>query len=145
MERVGSAIMSVALLVLTTDCTGLKDKGCINNTIRFSERTEVMIGDSLLDIESVNFKTPGLFFLLDTTKCLPCEYDMLYNFESYYTETGVNDSITFSVIVTPRSDYKVRMDYLNSINKYNFPILIDNSNTFYCKNDYINVSEDEFL
>lgn len=143
MRRTGSALLA-AVLVLATGCKGLKDKDCIDSSIRFSDRVEVMIGDSLLDLKAVNFRTPGLFFLLDTTKCLPCEYEMLYNFESYYPETGIDDSISFSVIVTPRSDYTAKVDYLNSINKYNFPILTDKSKTFYSKNDFFNVSDDEF-
>lgn len=144
MKRIGWALLAAAVLVLASNCKGLKENDCIDSSIRFSDRVEVMIGDSLLDLEAVNFRTPGLFFLLDTTKCLPCEYEMLYNFESYYPETGIDDSISFSVIVTPRSDYSARVDYLNSINKYNFPILTDKSKTFYSKNDFFNVSNDEF-
>lgn len=143
MKLICSGLFTIITLVLSTNCYR-SNESYIEKSISFSDETRVTIGDSLLNLQSISFKKPTLFFLLDTSKCLPCEYEMLYNFESYCSGKNCGDSITFGVIVTPGLEYVEKVDYLNSIHKYTFPILVDESNDFYLNNDFMNVSEDIF-
>lgn len=109
-----------------------------------SDNSIIIINDSILETQNVEFKIPSLYFLLDSAKCLPCEYELLYNFESYYSDTTCKDSISFGVIVTPKSDYINNINYLNSIHHYSFPLIIEDRLAFYKNNKYVDVSNNMF-
>lgn len=149
-------MMKILKFILIAIITNLSTNSCNNHKtscsganieeqqLVFSDNSIIIISDSILKLQDVSFKTPSLLFLLDSAKCLPCEYELLYNFEPHFTDAICKDSISFGVIVTPKSDYINSMNYLNNVHKYSFPLIIDNRLSFYNNNKYVDVSKEMF-
>lgn len=107
----------------------------------FPDNACVIVGDSIKQLKTDEFRLPALCYWLDSTKCTPCEYDMLYNFDPYHNLAG---EISFFVIVSPPAIHKHNIDYKASVNNLTFPVIIDNDGSFYNKNKTIGLGENDF-
>lgn len=99
-------------------------------------------GKSIKRLEPNDIKYPALCFWLDSTKCTPCDYDMLYNFDSYYR---VNGELSFFVIVTPSASHKKIIGHEISVNDFHFPIIVDTVGSFYKSNEHVSIGEKEYV
>jgi len=97
----------------------------------FPEDACVIVGDSIKQLNTDEIRLPALCYWLDSTKCTPCEYDMLYNFEPYF---DLARDVSFFVIVSPSSIHINHVDYTTSINDLSFPVIVDKYCSFYNKN-----------
>lgn len=106
--------------------------------IEYPDSALVIVDEKETDLSIISL--PALCYWLDSTKCTPCEYDMLYNFEPYYWVLG---ETSFFAIVTPATTHKDHIDYKTSINYLPFPVVVDKSCFFYRNNNPVYVKEGE--
>jgi len=99
-------------------------------------------GDSIKRLDPGGIKYPALCFWLDSTKCTPCEYDMLYNFNPYY---GMNGDSSFFVIVTPSANHKNLICHEITVNDFPFPIMVDTAGSFYYSNKQVCIGDIEYV
>lgn len=107
----------------------------------FPADASVVVGDSIKQLNIDEFRLPALCYWLDSTKCTPCEYDMLYNFDPYFNLAG---DISFFVLVSPPAVQKHNIDYKASVNNLTFPVIVDKDGSFYNKNKTIGLGENDF-
>ena len=122
---------------------------CVNrNTIEkigvfvFPDDVWIIEGGIINSLESKEIKYPALCFWLDSTKCTPCDYDMLYNFDPHYKKNG---ELSFYVIVSPPVKYRNRIDHEIKVNNFPFPIILDTVDSFYSSNKQIDIGEKEYV
>ncbi|MBO7110726.1 MAG: hypothetical protein J6W18_02120 [Bacteroidaceae bacterium] len=108
----------------------------------FPDSVWMIEGDSIKMLESYDLKYPALLFWLDSTKCTPCDYDMLYNFDPYYSNIG---DMSFYVIVTPSANHKTHIDYAMTINDFPFPVIVDTAGSFYNRNKQVGIGNLEYV
>lgn len=108
----------------------------------FPDNVWMIEGDIINRFESDDIKYPSLCFWLDSTKCTPCDYDMLYNFDTHYKKNG---ELSFYVIVTPPVKYKNRIDHEIRVNDFPFPVILDTVDSFYSSNKQVDIREKEYV
>lgn len=118
------------LLLLGFNNCKNQDKVVAIGEFEYPDRAWLIIGDSTKIMESAMITFPALCFWLDSTKCTPCEYDMLYNFDPYYkVEQGIN----FFVIISPSTSHQRLIDFKMSVDDFSFPVIVDMDCSFYDK------------
>lgn len=128
------------LLFVVSGCNNLKMIDNIGLFV-FPEDAWAIMEDSVVKLKADEIRLPALCYWLDSTKCTPCEYDMLYNFEPYL---GLAGEVSFFVIVSPPSVLKKQVDYKTTINGFSFPVIIDKDCSFYDKNKPVDLGENDY-
>ena len=108
--------------------------------IEYPDSVLVIVDEKEIEMDLSIIRLPALCYWLDSTKCTPCEYDMLYNFEPYSWVLG---ETSFLAIVTPATAHRDHIDYKAAINCLPFPVIVDKSCSFYRKNNPVYVKEKE--
>ena len=127
-------ILMFFLLLLATYSCGPHEEIKKLGYFVFPDNMVVVLGDSIIEWNTIA-KTPMLFYLLDSTKCMSCEYNKLYNFEPYYKAICETDTLSFFAVVIPNSTSCNRVDYIVEANNLAYPIVIDKNNTICEIND----------
>lgn len=133
--------LELSLVIVFASCKNQNNIEYIG-LIEYPDSALVIVDDRIMETDSSIIRLPALCFWLDSTKCTPCEYDMLYNFEPYF---GVHGNTGFFVIVSPAAVHKHDIDYKVTIDGFNFPVIVDKSCSFYRKNKTLYVNENENL
>ena len=133
--------LRLLLLLLAVSSCKMQNQIDEIGLFEYPDNAWMIVGDSIRHQDAFDLKIPALCYWLDSTKCTPCEYDMLYNFEPYF---NLADDVSFFVIVSPPSIHKNQIDYKTTINAFSFPIIVDMDCSLYGKNRPVGLGENDY-
>lgn len=142
----------IPIIVLTTSCN-IRDKQD-NITGKRICCDSLLLIKGKKSIDDVYTASNGftVFLWIDSTKCIPCEMNYLYGYESFSNSCDniIGRAGSMIVIISPGKTYNIDM-IVNEISdqNYSFNILVDYENTFNslfnCNNRILFIEKDGII
>lgn len=142
----------IPIIALTFSCNDRKESDEIIGNSICCDSLLLIKGKKCIDDVNTSSNGFSVFLWIDSTKCIPCEMNYLYGYESFSNRCDkiIGHAGSMKVILSPGKTYDKNM-IVNEISgqNYSFDILVDYDNTFNsifnCNNRIILITRDGII
>lgn len=106
--------------------------------VRLPDRMLAVDFDSIYDINDKKIDRTTLLVWIDSTHCMPCSVEYLYDYEllNKKLKTTISDSLQVIAVLSPKFSELEALKYKLKREHFDFPVFIDESNKFSVLNPF---------